>query len=274
MLKSFRDKTVLITGASSGIGEALARALAAEGARLILTARSKDKLEALRGELAPADVTAIPADLCELSAIEKLCDEARRLFPALDILINNAGAALNAPSDDCPPELAQRVFALNFFAPVELVRQLSPFIPEGGAVVNISSLAGKVPLPGVSLYCASKYALNAYSDGLRMELRRRGIHVLSVCPAYVDTAFTEHALGAESSPGTGGPRPFMITPEQCARATLEGLRRGKRTVVTPSVGWALIAFTRMLPGVVFGLMVRGNHPAKPGAGGHESCTTD
>ena len=72
MLKSFRDKTVLITGASSGIGEALARALAAEGARLILTARSKDKLEALRGELAPADVTAIPADLCELSAIEKL----------------------------------------------------------------------------------------------------------------------------------------------------------------------------------------------------------
>lgn len=274
MLKSFRDKTVLITGASSGIGEALARALAAEGARLILTARSKDKLEALSRELAPADVTAIPADLCELSAIEKLCAEARRLFPALDILINNAGAALNAPSDDCPPELAQRVFALNFFAPVELVRQLSPSIPEGGAVVNISSLAGKVPLPGVSLYCASKYALNAYSDGLRMELRRRGIHVLSVCPGYVDTAFTGHALGAESSPGTGGPRPFMITPEQCARATLEGLRRGKRTVVTPRIGWALIAFTRMLPSVVFGLMARGNHPAKPGAGGHESCTTD
>ena len=274
MLKSFRDKTVLITGASSGIGEALARALAAEGARLILTARSKDKLEALSRELAPADVTAIPAALCELSAIEKLCAEARRLFPALDILINNAGAALNAPSDDGPPDLAQRVFALNFFAPVELVRQLSPAIPEGGAVVNISSLAGKVPLPGVSLYCASKYALNAYSDGLRMELRRRGVHVLSVCPGYVDTAFTEHALGAESSPGSGGPRPFMITPEQCARATLDGLRRGKRTVVTPRIGWALIAFTRMLPGVVFGLMARGHHPAKPGAGGHESCTTD
>jgi short-subunit dehydrogenase len=127
-------------------------------------------------------------------------------------------------------------------------------MPRGGAVVNISSIAGKVPLPWLTLYSASKYALNAYSDGLRMELCSAGIHVLCVCPGYVDTSFSANVLLGKIPEKVAGQRRFKITAEKCAEEVLEGLRRDKRTVVTPRIGWLLVAAARLIPGVIHARM--------------------
>jgi hypothetical protein len=261
MNMDFRDKTALITGASSGIGRAAARALARQGARLILTARSRERLEQVAREVAPAETAVIPADLCDRASLEKLAAEARNRFAAIDILINCAGVGMYVPSFEADPLLLRRLFELNFFAPVDLTARLLPAIPRGGAVVNISSIGGKVPLAWLSLYSASKYALNAYSDGLRMELHGRGIQVLSVCPGFVETPFRDNVLMGKIPPAVNRQRRFMITAEQCADAIVDGLRKRKRTVVTPRIGWALIALVRLFPGLIFPRMARMRAPA-------------
>ena len=258
MITSFAGKTVLITGASSGIGRALAHRLGAEGARLILTARSKERLDQVASEVSPAEAAVCPADLCDAASIDALCEDVQRRFGRIDILINNAGVGLYAPSYDTSPKSVRRLIDLNFLAPVELTRRFSPTIPRGGAVVNISSIAGKVPLPWLTLYSASKYALNAFSDGLRMELGKRGIAVLCVCPGYVDTPFRKNVLQGTIPEKVAGQSRFMITADECARATLEGLRKGKRTVVTPRIGWLLVLLARMLPHFVYDRMARMN----------------
>ncbi len=251
-----QGKTVLITGASSGIGRALAIAFAREGARLVLTARSRSALESVARQVAPAEADVIPADLRDPASLASLCEKAVERFQTIDILVNNAGVGLYAPSFQSSPELVGDLMSLNFLAPVELTRRLLPAIPSGGAVINISSIAGKVPLPWLTLYSASKYALNAYSDGLRMELAQAGIHVLCVCPGYVDTAFRENVLQGEIPEQVAGQKRFMITAEQCAEATLDGLRRRKRTIVTPRIGWVLVVLARLLPGVLFARLAK------------------
>lgn len=256
----FQGKTILITGASSGIGRACASAFAREGARLILTGRSRDGLEATARQVTPAESTVIVADLTDSASLVSLTEQVRQRFATLDVLINNAGVGLYAPSYKADPEMVRSMFALNLLAPIELTRRLVPLLPRGGAIVNVSSIAGKVPLPWLTLYSSSKFALNAFSDGLRMELTPAGIHVLCVCPGYVDTAFRRNVLVGEIPETVAGQKRFMITAEQCAEATIEGLKRGKRTVVTPKIGWLLTAVTRLLPGVVFERMGRMNTP--------------
>jgi len=251
MVPSLHGKTILITGASKGIGRACALLFAREGARLILTARNREELEAVAREAAPAQTIVIPADLTDPASLEHLCAEARERAPQIDILLNNAGAGLYARSFESPPELARNLMELNFIAPVEITRRLLPAIPRGGAIVNLSSIAGKVPLPWFTLYSSSKYALNAFSDGLRMELAGSGIQVLSVCPGVVDTNFGQNVLHGKIPERAASNRRFKISAEQCAEAIRDGLRKGKRTVVTPRIGWLLIVFVRIFPGVFY-----------------------
>lgn len=251
MIRSLHGKTVLITGASKGIGRACALLFAREGARLILTARNPDALDAVAREAAPAETIIIPADLTVPESLESLCAEVRKRHPQIDVLVNNAGVGLYSRSFEAPPDLARTMFELNFIAPVEITRQLLPAIPRGGAIVNLSSIAGKIPLPWFTLYSSSKYALNAFSDGLRMELAGTGIQVLSVCPGYVGTDFGQNVLHGKIPERAAGNRRFKITAEECAEAIRDGLRKGKRTVVTPKIGWALIVIVRLFPGVFF-----------------------
>ena len=258
MITGFAGKTVIITGASSGIGRALARLLGAEGARLVLTGRSNERLERVASEISPAETTVIPADLCDPGSLDRLCEEVGRQFDRIDVLINNAGVGLYASSHDSSPDTVRRLFELNLIAPVELTRRLSPSIPRGGAIANISSIAGKVPLPWLTLYSASKFALNAFSDGLRMELGKRGIAVLCVCPGYVDTPFRENVLQGKIPEKVAGQSRFMITADECAKAILDGLRKGKRTVVTPRIGWLLVGLARVFPHLLYDRMARMN----------------
>ncbi len=250
----FRGKTILITGASSGIGRACAARFAREGARLILTSRRRDALEALAAEVGGAAV--IPADLTDTQAVASLCERVRASCPRVDGIVHSAGVGIYAPSYDSEPDKVRLLMELNLLAPVEITRRLLPLVPDGGVVVTISSVAGKIPLPWLNLYSASKYALNAFSDGLRMELAERRIRVLNVCPCYVETPFQQNVLQGRVPENLAGNKKFKVSAEECAEAIVNGLRSGKRTIVVPAIGWLLVLAARLFPAIVHGRMAQ------------------
>ena len=179
-------------------------------------------------------------------------DEAIARFGQIDILINNAGAGLYSPAWQAPIGDARRLMELNFFAPLELTQLVVPHMRarKSGVIVNVGSMAGKITLPWFTLYSVSKYALGSLTEGLRMELKRDGIHAMIVCPGYVDTKFQSHILGGNVPPTVAKARQLSISAEQCAEDIVRGIETGKRTVLTPKLGWFLVAAARLLPGVV------------------------
>jgi short-subunit dehydrogenase len=241
-------KVVLITGASQGIGGACAREFRIRGARLSLTARSEDKLK----EVADATAVVTAGDLTDAAVRSRVVERTIERFGRIDILINNAGIGLYAPAWKAPLEEAHTMFELNFFAPLAMIQLVTPHMRErrGGMIVNIGSIAGKVTLPWFTLYSATKFALGALTEGLRMELAGDGIRTMVVCPGYVKTDFQAHALAGQAPDRLLKGRKFAITPEQCARAVARGVERDARTVVTPAIGWALIGLQRLFPTLV------------------------
>ncbi len=240
-------KVVLITGASAGIGAACARAFAARGAQLILTARNA----ALLAQVVPG-ATVIPADLEQPSERASLVNAALASYGRVDILVNNAGVGAYTPCWNTDPDIARRLFELNFFAALDLIRLLVPTMRarREGFLVNVGSIGGLVPLPWSGLYSASKFALGALSDSLRVELRRDGIRTMTVCPGYVTTGFQSHPLAGAAPPGVVRARRFAISPETCARSIVRGVERNTRTLVVPRAGWLLIALRRAAPRLV------------------------
>ncbi|MBM3775470.1 MAG: SDR family NAD(P)-dependent oxidoreductase [Acidobacteria bacterium] len=245
-------KVVLITGASKGIGAACAAELERRGARLALTARSEADL----GRVGGPGAARVAGDITQPEVQRRVIERTLEAYGALDILINNAGLGLYGASWKASPEEARRLFELNFFAPLSLTRLAIPHLRRGGAVVNVSSIAGKVTLPWMTLYSVSKFALGSWSEGLRMELEPRGIHVLEVCPGYVKTGFQSHALGARPPETVQKGRRFAITPEQCARAIARGLERDARIVLTPRAGWLFVLARRLFPAFVEARLAR------------------
>jgi short-subunit dehydrogenase len=247
-------KVVLITGASEGIGAACAHAFRRRGARLSLTARSREKLEAVGGR----DALITPGDLLDPEVRKSVVERTLERYGRVDILVNNAGVGLYTPSWQTPPELARRLFDLNFFAALDLIQRVVPvMLRQGeGVIVNVSSIAGKVTFPWLTLYCATKYALNALGDGLRMELAGTGIRVMTVCPGHVITGFTRNALAGQPPPGVTGRTWAGITAEQCAEAIVRGVEREARTIVVPRVGWLLVALARVAPWLLERAMIR------------------
>jgi len=248
------NTVVLITGASEGIGAACAAAFRRRGARLSLTARSREKLQTVGGP----DALITAGDITDAALRRLLIERTRETFGGVDILVNNAGAGLYTPSWQTSMDAARRLFELNFFAALDLIQQAVPLMRErgGGMIVNVSSIAGKVPFPWLTLYCATKYALNALGDGLRMELAGSGIRVLTVCPGHVETGFTAHALEGRPPAAVTGRRWAAITAEACAEAIARGIEREARTIVVPRVGWLLVALARLAPRLLEGPLIR------------------
>lgn len=242
------SKVVLITGASQGIGAACAAEFARAGARLSLTARSEDGLR----KAAPPEALLTAGDVTSDSDRRRIVDRTLEKFGKIDILINNAGAGLYLPSWSVPLEEARWLMELNFFAVLALTQLVAPQMraQRSGMIVNVSSVAGKVPLPWMTLYSASKYALGALTEGLGMELRRDGIRAMTVCPGYVKTRFQENAHGGSVPEAVARTRRFAITAEECARAIRRGVERDARTVVTPWAAWLLVVAMRVAPGLV------------------------
>ena len=189
------EQVFLITGASAGIGAALARRLAAEflGIRLVLAARNKQKLEAVATDClkAGAEVLVVPTDLAQVEQAKALAHSAVDRFGRVDALINNAGYGQMGPVELIAPEDAQRQFAVNFHGPLVLTQALIPVMRNqgGGRIINVSSLGGRVAFPAGGMYSASKFALEALSDVLRMELAAFNIKVSVIEPGPVTTEF-------------------------------------------------------------------------------------
>jgi short-subunit dehydrogenase len=200
---------------------------------------------------APGDLT-VPADVTQEEGRRRIVDEAQERFGRIDVLVNNAGVGLYCPAWRAPMDEVRSMFELNVFSLLALTQRVAPGMKERGqgAIVNVSSIAGKVPLAWFTAYSGTKFAVSAMSAGLRMELRRHGVHVMDVCPGYVRTGFQEHALLGKPPDRLWRMRRVAITPERCARALAEGVEQGKRTVVVPWVGRLVMAAHALAPGLV------------------------
>ncbi len=243
-------KVVLITGASEGIGAACAVEFARAGARLSLTARSEEGLLRTARQTGQ-DALVTLGDLTAESVRRAVTERTIERFGAVDILINNAGIGIYGPTWSTPMEDVRALMELNYFALLGMVQQVVPHMRarRSGMVVNVGSIAGKLSLPWMTLYSASKYAVGALTEGLRMELRPDGVHAMLVCPGYVKTAFQEHARGGSVPEKVRRSRRFAITAEECAAAIRRGVERDARTVLTPRAGWILIGAARLFPGI-------------------------
>ena len=249
----------LITGASAGIGAACAAEFARAGAKLSLCARSE---EGLRRAAAGAEALITAGDLTDEAVRRRVVERTLERFGAIDILINNAGVGLYIPSWEAPEVEVRRLMELNFFALLGMIQLVTPHMRarRSGTIVNVGSIGGKIVLPWLTVYSASKYAVGALTEGLRMELRRDGIRTMLVCPGYVRTEFQRRAVG-EVPPQMVKGRRFAITAAECAAAIRRGVERDARTVMTPRVGWLLVALARLLPRAVEARMARMNGTA-------------
>ncbi len=198
----FRNKVVWITGASSGIGEALAYAFSEEGAHLVLTARRQDRLQAVqdacKGE---GKVLLLPFDVTQLDCHPTMVGAVIEHFGQIDVLVNNAGVSQRSLIVETDFSVDRRIMELNYFSVISLTKHTLPYMlqREQGHLVVISSLLGKFSTPLRSAYCASKHALHGYFESLRAELYDKGIRVTMVCPGFVRTEVSQHALRGDGS---------------------------------------------------------------------------
>lgn len=250
-------RVVWITGASSGIGAALAHRFAADGAALIVSARSHDKLVALQQSIQadhPVAVLVLPLDITDEAAIGVAADVARAWRGGVDVLVNNAGISQRAQVLDTALGTARRVMDVNFFGAVALTAAVAPAMVQRGRghIVNITSVAAYVAAPRRGFYSASKHALRAWSNTLRAELGGTGVHVTMVCPGYVQTGISHHALSGDGTP-TGQPDPQIaagLSPDTVAAQTLAAIRAKKREITPGRVEISAIYLERFTPGLV------------------------
>jgi len=244
VIMRIEGKVALITGASEGIGAACAAEFARAGARLSLTARSEEGLRRAGG----AESLITPGDLTDESVRRSAVERTLERFGAIDILLNCAGTGLYIHSWAAPDEEVRRLMELNFFALLGMIQLVVPHMRarKSGMIVNVGSIGGKVTLPWMTVYSASKFAVGSLTEGLRMELRRDGVHTLLVAPGYVKTGFQQHATGRPPD-GVLRSRRFAITPEECAADIRRAVERDARTAVTPRAAWLLVVAARLFP---------------------------
>jgi short-subunit dehydrogenase len=200
---SFQNKVVWITGASSGIGEHLAYAFAAQGAKLILSSRNEAELERVKDQCQGAgQVLLLPLDVAQFDTIPGAVQKAIAQFGQIDILVNNAGISQRALAADSAFEVDQRIMNVNFLGTVAMTKAVLPFMlaRKSGQIVVMSSVMGKVGFPGRSAYAASKHALHGFFDTLRAEVYRHNLTVTILCPGYVQTNVTVNALKGDGTP--------------------------------------------------------------------------
>lgn len=236
---TFVNKAVIVTGASSGIGKALALQLAREGAWLALAARNAERLQSLAQECCQhgAKAIAVPTDVADEAHCRNLVDQTCEQYGRVDMVINNAGIGVVARLEELADlQLFRQVIDVNFYGAVYCTYYALPFLREvSGRIVNVSSLGGKLAIPFNTSYVASKFAMEGFSDSLRMELARVGVSVTVICPYWVVTEFHERLMNQDGE--ARGPRgraiytPRMMTADRCAQIILEAARRRKREVV-------------------------------------------
>ena len=235
----FKDKVVVVTGASEGVGAATARAFAKAGAKLMLVARTRKNLEKIAEELRPlTDVQIVAMDVSDAEACLNLVKKAAFEFGAVHVLVNNAGYHERGPVETVEADDLGRMIDVNLRAPIVLSRLALPFLresEEAGAIINVASLAGRTPVPGAATYSASKFGLRAFSFALAEELRDSKIKIGVVSPGPIDTGFIMSNIDNVTDITFSQP---MSTAEEVADEILQLCSGDKREVSMPRVsGW-------------------------------------
>jgi short-subunit dehydrogenase len=240
---------ILITGASQGIGRALAEAAAARGAKVIAVARSEDQLAELASKVHAqgGSLVTLRADITDADDRRRMVDAAAQHFGGIDILVNNAGIGATGHFADAGPDRLRKIMEVNFFGLTETTRAFLPLLRQGNkpAIVNISSIAGKRGIPARSEYSASKFAVQGFSEALRAEVAKDGIDVLIVCPGLTQTNFSKNMLEQKALVQMDHMR--GMTSEEVALATIASIERGRREVCLTAQGRLIAYISRFFP---------------------------
>lgn len=242
----FKPRHVVVVGASSGIGEALARLLVRSGARVALVARRRDELEALaaslNGETGKTRALVFPHDVTKFEEVPELFQGIVRELGGFDTIVYCAGVMPKVAVDEYDFSKDRQVYEVNVLGAIAWLNEAARRLErqESGAIVGISSVAGDRGRKGQPVYCSSKAALNAYLEGLRNRLGARGVRVITIKPGPVRTPMTE-----------GLKMPFMISAEEAAEGILRAIRREKNWAYVPKIWWPIMTAIRMIPSVLF-----------------------
>jgi short-subunit dehydrogenase len=245
-------KVVVVTGASMGIGEAIAKVFADAGASVVMLSRDASRAEAARHRVGHTDRTlAMACDVRNREEVDRALALTLHNFDRLDVWVNNAGVGIRDTVADMEPSALRELFETNFFGTIACMQAVTPAMRQagGGSIINISSVAGHIPVPFMAIYSASKFAVNAIGKGARVELKRDNINVLTVCPGYVRTDFGEHVV-ADRKGTVRPPSVRGITAERVAQAAYRGYCKGKREVVVPWTMIPVIKLYQLFPGLV------------------------
>jgi len=251
MARDFSDTTVILTGASMGVGAATARAFAALGANLVLIARGRDKLEALAAELERdfgnrEQVMIEVLDVTDLEGFGALLERVRTRFGSIDLLVNNAGLHARGAVASVAAADIGRMVDVNFKAPLMATRMVLPDLQQSQrpAVINVASLAGRTPVPGSATYSATKFGLRAFSLALAEELRGSRIRIACVSPGPIDTGFIMDDIDAVSNLTLSQP---MSTAEQVAQAIVALVDGGALDLPMPRISGYLTTLSYLFP---------------------------
>jgi len=246
----FTDKIIWITGATSGIGEALAYALSEKGAKLILSARRVEELERVKSTC-KGEALLLPLDLCRMQEFELLTQKVITHYGRIDYLINNGGISQRSEAFETPLELDRKIMEVNYFGNIALTKAVLPQMQKqkSGTIVVISSLSGKFGFFLRSAYSASKFALVGFYESLRLEEEKNDIKVSIVFPGFIQTAISENALSKDGK-STGemdNNQNQGVTSEKCAHQIIRGLEKNKLEIKAGAGELKAITLKRLFP---------------------------
>jgi short-subunit dehydrogenase len=255
MKKLFKDKVVVVTGASSGIGEAIAREFALNGSRVVLAARTELKLSEIAKEINDSGGEAIfvRTDVSIEADCKQLIQKSIEKYGRIDILVNNAGLSMRAAFLDVDIKVLHRLMNVNFWGTVYCTKYALPYLLESkGSLIGISSVAGFHGLPGRTGYSASKFAIHGFLETIRIENLKKGLHVMIIAPGFTSTEIRKHALTATGQEQGESPRDeqALMSPGYVAKWVLKGIRKKKRNKLLTWDGRFTALFQRIIPEVV------------------------
>ncbi len=250
VMSFFKDKVVVITGGSDGIGRALVDAFIVAGARVATCARNYDKLYTLLLQHTNVMLHTMACDISKESDCKRFIESTIKTFGGIDILINNAGISMRALFQDTDVEVIKKVMDVNFYGAIYCTKYALPSIMERkGAIAAVSSIAGYRGLPGRTGYSASKFALQGWMEALRTELLHSGVHVMWVCPGFTASNIRHVALNSHGEPQgeSSMEEGKMMTAAECAQHIIKAVEQRKRTLVLTSTGKRTVFMNRFFP---------------------------